>query len=564
MAAGHGRAPAENGRAAFGIVRAGGGYRRIRGDRLGDPVSHEETHAERDDHVSARSPGPPLTRRAALQLAAGAGAVVATAPYLARVGDRRGLVDVSSAELVSAPDLDWPVPPIVTRAKWGANESLRRGDPEFNSAIGKLIVHHTGTPNDITDYAGLARGILMNEVNNGYIDIAYNWLIDPHGRIYEGRWAQDYPAGIAHTGERDRLNVQGAHALHFNVDTIGIGLMGDYSDVAPTPAMVEALVTLMTWKCARWGLDPVGAAPFVNSEGARVTHLANICGHRDTYATACPGDTVEAMLPLLRSEVGARLAVGSTGYWIASSAGQLLAFGNLPNAGGATAHASRTPILGLSARPTGRGYWLFGSDGGVFCFGDAKFFGSTGAQHLNEPIVGMAPTPTGRGYWLVGRDGGVFCFGDARFLGSTGGLRLNAPVLGLTPTSTGKGYWLFARDGGVFCFGDAKFFGSTGGIRLNQPIVGMAARPQNDGYWIVAADGGVFCFGHAPFLGSGVSHFRSAPCVSLTASTTGKGYVLLFADGAVFTFGDAPFFGSAVGRLFGPAVGLAGRVAPLV
>ena len=89
----------------------------------------------------------------------------------------------------------------------------------------------------------------------------------------------------------------GAHALHFNADTIGIGLMGDYSNVAPTTAMIDALITLLTWKCARWGIDPLGAAPYVNSQGARVTGLANICGHRDTYATACPGATVEAMLP---------------------------------------------------------------------------------------------------------------------------------------------------------------------------------------------------------------------------------------------------------------------------
>ena len=504
-----------------------------------------------------------MSRRAALQLAAGAGAVVASAPYLARLGNGPGRFDTRDAELISAPDLYWPVPPIVTRSQWGANESLRTADPIFNSAIGKLIVHHTGTPNDITDYAGLARGIYVNELNNGYIDIAYNWLIDPNGRIYEGRWAQNYPAGLPHTGERNRLNVMGAHALHFNTDTIGIGLMGDYSDIAPTPAMVGALLTLMTWKCARWGLDPLASDPYVNSVGETVTHLHNICGHRDTYATACPGDTVEAMLPLLRAQVAARLAVGSTGYWIVSSAGQLVSFGNLPNAGGATSRALRSPILGVSARPSGRGYWLYSGDGGVFCFGDAKFHGSTGSEKLNQPIIGMAATPSGNGYWLVARDGGVFCFGDAKFYGSTGGRRLNAPILGLTPTPSGKGYWLYARDGGVFCFGDAKFFGSTGSLRLNQPIVGMAARPQNDGYWIVAADGGVFCFGHAQFHGSAVAHFQTARCVSLSVSTTGQGYALLFTDGAVFTFGDAPFFGSAVGRLFGPAVGLAGRLAPL-
>ena len=528
-------------------------------DRLGEPVSHEQSHEVSRRVVSGRV----VSRRAALQLALGGGAVVATAPYLARLERDAPQVDLGDAELTRAARLDWPAPPIVTRAQWGANEALRKSGRYYNTPIRKLIVHHTGTPNDITDYPGLARGIFADELNNGYIDIAYNWLIDPNGRIYEGRWARDYPVGFVHTGELDLRNVMGAHALHYNTDTIGIGLMGDYSNVAPTTAMIDALVTLMTWKCARWGLDPVGAAPYVNSLGARVPNLPNICGHRDTYATACPGATVEAMLPSLRQRVRARLADGTTGYWIASSVGELLAFGNMPNYGGTSRRKLSARIIGIGGRPSGRGYWLFGRDGGVFSFGDARFFGSTGGMRLNQPIVGMAPTPRGNGYWLVALDGGVFCFGDAKFFGSTGARRLNAPVLGLTPTPTGNGYWLFASDGGVFCFGDAKYFGSAGARRLPHPVIGMAARPENDGYWMVTADGGVFAFGAAPYFGSRRSHFPVAPCTSIVASTTGKGYGLLFADGAVFTFGDAPFFGSAAGRLSAPAVGFAGKLAPL-
>jgi hypothetical protein len=440
---------------------------------------------------------------------------------------------------------------------------MRKGNPEFNAKIRKLIVHHTGTPNDINDYAALARGIFSNEVNNGYIDIAYNWLIDPKGRIYEGRWAQNYPRGSAHNGERARQNVQGAHALHFNVNTIGIGLMGDYSNTPPSEAMIASLVTLLTWKCARWGISPLGRDAYVNSQGARVVGLANICGHRDTYATACPGATVEAMLPNLRIQVASRVAIGATGYWITSSLGEVRAFGNMPNEGGMSGRGLSAPIIGIGAHPTGRGYWLFGRDGGVFAFGNAQFFGSTGARRLNQPMVGMAPTPSGKGYWLVARDGGVFCFGDAKYYGSTGSRRLNSPVLGLVPTSTGKGYWLYARDGGVFCFGDAKYFGSTGGRRLNRPIVGMAARPQDDGYWMSASDGGIFAFGHAPFVGSGASQPRSAPCVAISPSTTGRGYALLLSDGWVLNFGDAPYLGSAAGKIFGPAVGFAGKLKPI-
>jgi len=503
-----------------------------------------------------------VSRRAALQLGAGAGALLATAPQLARLARQAGVVDLRDVETVAAQRPNWPAPRIVTRAQWGANEQLRKRGVAYNPKVQKLIVHHTGTPNDITDYPGLARSIYANELNNGYLDIAYNWLIDPNGRIYEGRWARDYPPGYLHSGERNRQNVMGAHALHFNQNTIGIGLMGDYSDVAHTHAMVSALTTMLTWKCARWGINPLGTDPYVNSQGAHIKGLANICGHRDTYATACPGARVEAMLPRLRTHVAARVAIGAVGYWIVTSAGQVFAFGNLGNLGGVDASRISGPLLGICARPTGAGYWLYGRDGGVFSFGDAKFYGSTGARRLNQPIVGMAPTPSGRGYWLVARDGGVFCFGDARFFGSTGAMHLNSPVLGLTPTRTGHGYWLFARDGGIFTFGDAKFFGSTGGRRLNAPIVGMAARPQHDGYWMVAADGGIFTFGHAPFKGSAGGTFH-APCVSITPSTTGKGYALLLSDGSVLPYGDVPYLGGASGRVAGAALGMAGSLKPL-
>ncbi len=529
----------------------------------GTRLSNEEHRARPADRGSGESFNAAVSRRVAMQLALGAGAAAVASPYLTRFEQGSSLVDLGGAQPILSQHPDWPTPRLVTRAQWGADEALRNTDPVFNSIVRKIIVHHTGTPNDITDYPGLLRSIFRSELNNGYIDVAYNWLIDPDGRIYEGRWAQAYPDGVPHTGERGRENVQGAHSLHFNVDTIGIGLMGDYSTRAPSRKMISALVTLLTWKCARWGIDPLGTTPYVDSQGARVAGLANICGHRDTYATACPGATVEGMLPSLRTQVAARVAVGATGYWIASGTGKVFSFGNLVNAGSVRARALKTPIIGVCGRQTGRGYWMFGSDGRVFPFGDAKSFGSTGGRRLNEPIVGMAATPSGKGYWLVARDGGVFCFGDARYFGSTGAMKLNSPVLGLTPTSTGKGYWIYARDGGIFCFGDARFWGSTGAMRLNRPIVGMAARPQDDGYWMTASDGGIFTFGHATFHGSGASQARAAPAVSIASSTTGLGYVLLLADGWVLPFGDAPYLGSAVGRISGPAVGLAGRLAPL-
>ena len=504
-----------------------------------------------------RHTGPRLSRRAALQLGAGAGVAAVAAPYLSRFGS--DAVDLSGAVPAFRAIPNWPVPPIITRAQWGANEALRHPGQTYNSVVQKIIVHHTGTPNDITNYAGLCRGIFQSEVANtqeGYIDIAYNWLIDPRGNIYEGRWAQNYQPGVPHTGELRGANVQGAHAIYHNIDTIGIALMGTYDAIGPSPAMINGLVTLLAWKCARWGIDPNGRGIYHASNGA-FENLFNICGHRDTSATDCPGQRMEPLLPAVRAQTAARL--GGGGYWIAADPGQVFSFGGV-RPGGFTPYSSL--FAGIAAPPSAAGYWGFSWGGEVHSFG-LPFFGSMWGHRLNAPIVAMASTPNGGGYWLLGLDGGVFTFGNARFHGSTGGMRLNAPVLGIAPTPSGNGYWLVARDGGIFCFGDARFFGSTGNIRLREPVVGMAARPQGDGYWLVAADGGIFAFGRAPFRGSWANATTLPPVVGMLPTVTGNGYVMLRRDGSVGSFGDAPNLGSAAGIIPGPAVGIAGRIKAL-
>ena len=124
------------------------------------------------------------------------------------------------------------------------------------------------------------------------------------------------------------------------------------------------------------------------------------------------------------------------------------------------ASSSIAGAVALVSTPDDGGYWLASSDGSVLTFGDAVGHGSMSGRALNKPVVGMARTRTGRGYWLVASDGGVFPFGDAAGWGSTGGERLNQPIVGLEPTADDGGYWLIAADGGVFPFGDARGFGS--------------------------------------------------------------------------------------------------------
>ena len=448
-----------------------------------------------------------------------------------------------------------PQPPVVPRAEWGADESLRRGTPLF-APVTKLIVHHTVTPNNDPDPAATVRAMYAFHTRvRGWDDIGYNFLVDARGRIYEGRAARAYAPGEVPTGEDlQRQGVVGAHAEGTNTGSAGIALMGDFTSVLPSAFAVASLESWLAWKAARHDIDPTGASVFTAADGTNARVFANISGHRDVRATECPGDLLYAQLPAIRQRVAqlASTARVPRGYWIAGRDGAVHANGEATSLGDAKGARLTSPIRGMALTPAQRGYWLLGGDGGIFAFGDAQFHGSTGAMKLNQPVVGMAPTPSGRGYWLVATDGGIFAFGDAQFFGSTGAIRLNQPVVGMTPTPTGKGYWLVASDGGIFAFGDAVFRGSTGAIALNSPIVAMERTADGAGYWLVARDGGVFAFA-APFRGSvpGLRLPSYAGSAALRATFTGLGYYVLGADGGVFTFGSARFLGSRPG-LGGP------------
>jgi hypothetical protein len=498
------------------------------------------------------------SRRALLTGVLGGAAGAIAAARLRFPGAR--LLDSLPAAAVKDPA--WPIPSFVTRAQWGADETMRKSGQEFSPSVQKIVVHHTVTPNNPPDPRATMRGIYQYHLSTGYIDIAYNWAIDHKGRIYQGRWS---PNDRLHIGENSSiygpLQVDGAHALYWNRRSIGVAMLGTFTDVMPTPAAIDSLVTVLTWKCARWGIDPMGASLYTPEVGTAV-RKPNIAAHRDVRSTACPGSPLYQALPLIRGAVADRLSkrppTRPSAYWILSLDGAVLAFGDVKAYGAPKSDGVIGQFAGIASRPGFDGYWVLGHKGGVFAYGSAPFLGSLTGFLPSGGAVDIAATPTGNGYWILVRDGTIAPFGDAKAFGSTKSMRLNAPVRRLVPTGTGRGYWVVAEDGGVFAFGDAPFFGSTGAMRLNQPVVSMAPTPSGRGYWLVAADGGVFSFGDARFYGSTGALRLAAPVIDIAATRSGSGYGLLAADGGVFAFGDMGFAGSAAGKMT-RAVGFAGR-----
>jgi outer membrane protein assembly factor BamB len=213
---------------------------------------------------------------------------------------------------------------------------------------------------------------------------------------------------------------------------------------------------------------------------------------------------------------GFPIAIGSTPHFASpSTALGLVLIGTMSGVRAFAGPAGVPPHApSACAFPTNHsGYWIASSDGNVLPFGGAPSCGSPFGTFLNAPVVGMATTRSRHGYWLVASDGGIFSFGDARFRGSMGGRPLDRPVVGMAATPSGTGYWLVASDGGIFSFGDALFRGSTGNLRLVSPIVGMTNEGRA-GYWFAGGDGGVFAFG-VPFQGSAAGLTGGTPTVAI-------------------------------------------------
>ena len=228
---------------------------------------------------------------------------------------RAELVDPGSSPADSAPSRPRasahaaePRPRILTRAEWGADESIRKGSPSYTSTVKVGFVHHTASSNDYTpeQAAAMVRGIYAYHVkSNGWSDIGYNFLVDRYGRAYEGR-----------AGGMERF-VLGAHTGGFNVNSFGVALLGDFTSVAPSSSSLGTLAQVLAWKLGTAYRDPRGTAVLTSAGGGTSKYSSGtkatfevVSGHRDAGNTSCPGSTTYSRLPTLRADIGTLLGAG--------------------------------------------------------------------------------------------------------------------------------------------------------------------------------------------------------------------------------------------------------------
>lgn len=152
---------------------------------------------------------------------------------------------------------------------------------EYAKNVTKIIIHHTAGTNGADDPAASVRGIYYyHAVRKGWGDIGYNYIIDTHGNIYEGRAGGD--------------GVVGGHASGNNTGSIGIAVMGNYEEEQISYEALESLIKLVQAKAELYNIEVDGFGRF------RGEVSANVGGHRDFGQTLCPGKNLYAILPAIR------------------------------------------------------------------------------------------------------------------------------------------------------------------------------------------------------------------------------------------------------------------------
>jgi hypothetical protein len=171
---------------------------------------------------------------------------------------------------------------VLCRDAWGAQPVVGELTPHV---LERLTVHHTAAvlSSDAAAPTYMRDHQSFHQVDNGWPDLAYHFVIDAAGVIYEGR-----PVGAVGDTATDY-----DPAGHFLV-----ACEGDFERHEVPEPQREALIDLLAWAAGTHAIDP-----------------GTVTGHRDWAATTCPGIAMYALVTdgTLEAAIRSRLGEGGVG-----------------------------------------------------------------------------------------------------------------------------------------------------------------------------------------------------------------------------------------------------------
>ncbi len=450
-----------------------------------------------------------------IELVVTAGTVTTVVVEALDSSDDRGPV-----ELVEAPEPDRsdgrtasaiaPRPAIQPRSSWAiagwADENDGcEGGPFLATNVQGVVVHHTVTSNSYSasQVDDLLRGIYRHHVVvNGWCDIAYNFVVDRFGTIWEAR-----------TGSASEP-VIGGHTKGFNTATVGIALLGQHQGgsrptaVAPSSASLASVRSLAGWKLSIHGIDPEGTTWLKNRSSRPPMKFGSdewvevpvIVGHRDLGVTSCPGTLTVGSIAPMRSALAPahnttppsvapdrRPAPFGPGFVTLTAAGGLRPAGAAPGIWGSATSGPAVAIDGID----GRGQAL-AADGTLAPFGGAPAVSGApaGARTVVDVAVGSSP---GIG-WVLADTGHIHRFGGAVDV-SAATKPAAGEAVAFDLDRRGDGY-VVDRSGRLYPVADAP---DATSVSLGASVaVDIAMLPTSRSGWVLDSGGRLHPFGGAP------------------------------------------------------------------
>lgn len=184
------------------------------------------------------------------------------------------------------------------RVDWAAQQCDPAGPLRKEEAPQFVLFHHSEirAPRRPDEVVRQLRSFFRyHTTTKGWSDLAYNFLIDPFGGVWEGR-----SGSLAGPVRGDATGGSQGHAEL-------CCFMGSFTTKPPTDKAVNAAAQLLAWLAERDGIDlHAGRTISFTSrgsnrwpKGATVTTWP-VAGHREMSQTSCPGD---ALYPLLRRRI---------------------------------------------------------------------------------------------------------------------------------------------------------------------------------------------------------------------------------------------------------------------
>ncbi len=170
--------------------------------------------------------------------------------------------------------------PVICKEAWGA---LPVAGEFVTHEIEYITVHHTAVVlASNADAPGRVRQHQQFHQSRGWPDLAYHFIIDAAGNVYEGR-------PIETVGDTGTDYDPTGHLL--------ICCEGDFNQQEISSEQYARLVQMVAWGAAEYAIDP-----------------ATVQGHRDLAATSCPGDNLYPLIAAgtLASDVASTDVVSPT------------------------------------------------------------------------------------------------------------------------------------------------------------------------------------------------------------------------------------------------------------